>query len=151
LNNHVTVNLTSKQQAYLETIDELCRCHGHAHAKAIADKLNVRMASVTEAMRSLATKGLINYQPHKSITLTPQGRIIAAELEKRHNALEEFFHQILGCSKSRSETIACQVEHVIDEQFRHRLSSFIEFINDKKTACGSDLIEDFKNSYNKPR
>jgi len=148
LNNDFTVKLTSKQQAYLETIDELCRFHGHAHTKAIAEKLNIRMASVTEAMRALALKKLINYQPRKSITLTAQGRNIATELAERHNVLEEFFHQILGCSKPRSETIACQVEHVIDEQFRQRLNSFIQFINEKKTDCGFDLIDEFKKNYN---
>lgn len=145
--NNLGTHLTSKQQAYLETVDELCRFHGHAHTKAIAEKLNIRMASVTEAMRNLATKHLIHYQPRKSITLTPQGQKIAKELEKRHHALEEFFSQILGTSKSRSENIACQVEHIIDEQFRHRLTSFIEFINDQKTACDCDLIEEFKQNY----
>ncbi len=149
MNNDFIVKLTSKQQAYLETIDELCRLHGHAHTKAIADRLNIRMASVTEAMRALAVKKLINYQPRKSITLTPQGRKIATELAKRHNVLEEFFNQILGCSKLRSETIACQVEHVIDEQFRQRLNSFIQFINEKKSDYGFDIIEEFKDSYNK--
>ena len=150
MNTQLTIALTSKQQAYLETIDELCRQHGHAHAKAIADKLHISMASVTEAMRSLAAKRLINYQPHKSITLTAPGGEIATELEKRHKALEEFFYQILGCSKSRSRTIACEVEHIIDEQFRQRLSSFISFIQRKQSMTDGSLIDEFKNSYKQP-
>ena len=145
--DHLQIELTAKQQAYLETIDELCQAHGHAHAKAIAEKLNISMASVTEAMRGLAARELINYQPRQSITLTAQGGAIAAELAKRHHALEEFFLQILGCSKSRSRTIACEVEHIIDERFRQRLTSFVEFVQQKSSTAAGSLIEEFKKSY----
>jgi Mn-dependent DtxR family transcriptional regulator len=145
--NDITAALTPKQQAYLETIDELCREHGHAHSKGIAGRLNVTMASVTDALRTLKNLGLINYQPRRAVTLTSEGICIAAELHVRHRVLESFFTDILGCSRARATMIACQVEHVIDEQFRHRLKSFIQFTEARKNAQNLNIIEEFKQAY----
>lgn len=143
------IDLSLNQQAYIETIHALCRNHGHAHTKSIAAKLKIRMASVTEAMRGLATRGLVNYEVRKSITLTAEGEKIAIELEKRHATLADFFHNILGCSHDRSETIACQVEHIIDEKFCHRLAEFAHFLKQHELEDGHNLIGDFQAAYSR--
>ncbi|MBP5586310.1 MAG: hypothetical protein J6Y92_08165, partial [Lentisphaeria bacterium] len=45
--------LTESLEDYLEAIAELIAVEGHAHAKEIAAKLNVKMPSVTGALRQL--------------------------------------------------------------------------------------------------
>ncbi len=140
--------LSLKQQIYIETIYELCQIHEHAHAKSIADKLEVRMASVTGVLRSLSEKGLINYQPRQAVTLTEKGDAIGAELAQSHSILADFFHDIMGCPKSRSERMACNIEHVIDPEFRQRLSEFAYFLRNQ-AASGKDFIAEFKRTYKK--
>ncbi len=140
--------LSLKQQIYIETIYELCQAHNHAHAKSIADILGVRMASVTGVLRTLSEKGLINYQPRQAVTLTEVGKVIAAELAQSHSILAEFFHDIMGCTKARSERMACKIEHVIDPEFRHRLSEFAFFLKEKSSG-GKKMIAEFKRSYKK--
>lgn len=135
-----------KQQRYIETIFELSKVHGHAHSKDIADTLEIKMASVTDAIKKLAEKGLVNYQARKSITLTKHGLEIALSLDEKHHILADFFNNILGCPPKRSESFACSVEHVIDEEFSDRLADFALFL--KKEPNGKKLISEFQKKYN---
>ena len=62
--------LTSNLEDYLEVIFLLEQEQKSARAKDIADRLGVQRASVTGALQSLSQKGLINYHPYSSVTLT---------------------------------------------------------------------------------
>ena len=141
-------DITLKQQIYLETIYDLSKSEGHAHVKAIAERLSNRMPSVTEAMRKLAEKKLINYDVRKNISLTPYGEQVAEELDKRHSVLADFYAKILGCPTAKAQTIACKVEHVVDSAFCERLSLFAAFIRQKEDE-GYELIKEFKHFYEK--
>ena len=89
--------ISLKQQTYLETVYDLSLKEGHTHIKLIAEKLSISMPSVTEAVRRLAEKKLIDYDIRKNISLTSAGWQIAKELEERHNILADFYCRILGC------------------------------------------------------
>ena len=102
------------KQGYIETIHELCGEDGEGvGTKAIADRLGVKMPSVTQSLKRLAEMGLINYSPRKAVTLTGKGESFARELHCRHEILEEFFKKI-GCPPGKASEIACLVEHDID-------------------------------------
>ena len=105
--------LSLVQQNYIETVHHLCEEHGHAHTKDIAEMLDIKMASASEAMRSLSAAGYVNYTKRQAITLTEKGREIALELQKKHSVLAEFFRMI-GCGDDESDDIACRVEHHIN-------------------------------------
>jgi len=141
-------NISLKQQIYLETIYDLSMSEGHAHVKSIAERLSIRMPSVTEVMRKLADKKLINYDVRKNISLTDEGKRIAKELDKRHSVLADFFAKILGCPASKAQTMACKVEHVVDADFCDRLAGFASFFRDKEEN-GVELIKEFKDFYKK--
>jgi len=141
-------NISLKQQIYLETIYDLSVNEGHAHVKSIAERLSIRMPSVTEVMHKLAEKKLINYDVRKNISLTIEGGEIAIELDKRHSVLADFFAKILGCPASKAQSIACKVEHVVDSDFCDRLAGFADFFQDKEEN-GIELIKEFKEFYEK--
>ncbi|MBU8901518.1 MAG: metal-dependent transcriptional regulator [Victivallales bacterium] len=141
-------NVSLKQQVYLETIYDLSVSEGHAHVKSIADRLSIRMPSVTEVMHKLAEKNLINYDVRKNISLTAEGEKIAIELDKRHSVLADFFAKILGCPASKAQSVACKVEHVVDSDFCDRLAGFADFFQDKEEN-GIELIKEFKDFYKK--
>jgi DtxR family transcriptional regulator, Mn-dependent transcriptional regulator len=141
-------NISLKQQIYLETIYDLSISEGHAHVKSIAERLSNRMPSVTEVMRKLAEKKLINYDVRKNISLTDEGKRIAKELDKRHSVLADFFAKILGCPASKAQSMACKIEHVVDTDFCDRLAGFASFFRDKEEN-GVELIKEFKDFYEK--
>ena len=86
-----TIELSASLEDYLESIFFLSKEGGKARPKDIAERMNMRAASVTGALRTLAEKGLINYEPYAFVTLIETGYDIAG----KHEALLHFFTQVL--------------------------------------------------------
>ena len=105
--------LSASLQDYLEVIYQLEEANRVARAKDIADQMNVQRASVTGALKTLATRGLINYSPYSHVTLTEDGRQVAREIIRRHNTLKEFFIIALQLDPEKAEADACRIEHAI--------------------------------------
>ncbi len=119
--------LSASLEDYLETIYFLSRDEGKARPKEIALRMKVRAASVTGALKALAEKGLINYAPYSSVTLTADGREIAGGIAKKHEALLHFFTQVLGIEAREAEEFACSMEHTIPDHILQRLVRFAEY------------------------
>ncbi len=122
-----TTELSASQEDYLETIFFLMQEEARVRPKDIADRMKVRAASVTGALKALAGKGLINYAPYASVTLTDAGRIIAESIASKHEALLHFFTQVLGIETSEAEEFACTMEHSIPDHILKRFVRFAEY------------------------
>jgi len=136
--------LSLHQQQYIETIYSLSLKEEHAHTKEIAEELNIRMPSVTEALRTLSNMGLINYKVRQAVTLTDKGWDIGRELNKRHAVVATFFTEVLGVDAENAEKYACKVEHVIDDKLRKRLSDFVRFMKEDINMDAKDQLINFK-------
>jgi DtxR family Mn-dependent transcriptional regulator len=126
--------LTESLEDYLEAIAELSEAEGHAHTKEIADKLKVKMPSVTGALRQLAQMGYIVYNTHYPVTLTEKGKLIAEQVAARHKVLKKFFIDILGMFPEAATEAACHLEHLIDEDTANRFVLFSEAIENRIDA-----------------
>ena len=122
-----TRELSASLEDYLEMIFFLSREGPKVRPKAIAERMNVRAASVTGALKALAEKELINYAPYASVTLTPEGREVAGRIAVKHEALLHFFTQVLGLEASEAEEFACSMEHTIPDHILQRLVRFAEY------------------------
>lgn len=120
--------ISSSLEDYLEAIAEIIEEQGHAHTKEIADHLKVKMPSVTNALQALSARGLIHYQSHSPVFLTPAGAETAAVIRHRHNALRNFFCDILKLPANESNDAACKVEHIIGEKVTSRIVLLSEAI-----------------------
>ncbi|MDH3955606.1 MAG: metal-dependent transcriptional regulator, partial [Desulfobacteraceae bacterium] len=87
--------LSESLEDYLEIILDLEKSNKVARAKDIAEKMGVLRGSVTGALKNLAQKGLINYEPYSFITLTQKGSAIAKEITRRHNVIKAFLQNVL--------------------------------------------------------
>ncbi len=130
----MTRQLTSSLEDYLEAIAELIAVDGHAHTKEIAAKLNVKMPSVTGALRQLSDMGCITYSAHYPVQLTPQGRIVAERIMHRHQVLKSFFSGILGLPAEKASRTACQIEHLVDADTIRRFTLFSDAISRRRDA-----------------
>ena len=108
--------LSESLEDYLEAIAELIAVEGHAHTKEIAGKLNVKMPSVTGALRQLEQLGYITYNTHYPVSLTREGELVAGKIVRRHRALTRFFSSILGLPHDKASETACRLEHAVDEE-----------------------------------
>jgi len=128
--------LTASQEDYLEAVLLEVRRNGSARVRDVAARLDVAMPSVTGALKALAKRGLVNYQPYELITLTPRGRRLGEKVAGRHRALREFFTDVLGVEPATAERNACRIEHAVDDDLLERLRSFAAFVADDDRARG---------------
>lgn len=71
--------MTLSEENYLKTIFHLYQEEKEpVSTNAIAERLATKPSSVTDMMKKLATKNLINYQKYQGVTLTERG------MKKRH-------------------------------------------------------------------
>lgn len=140
---HDQKDLTSSLEDYLEAIFHLEQQQRVARAKDIADRVGVARASVTTALKTLADRGLINYEPYSYITLTTLGKKKAQEVVRRHTVLKEFFQDFLRLESSHADDNACRVEHALDEKATNRLVEFLSFLRECPRG-GEEWLKSFE-------
>ena len=121
--------LSESLEDYLETILALQTTKTVARSKDIAEKLDIKRGSVTGMLKKLAKSKLVNYEPYGYVTLTPEGREIALEIERRHIFLKDFFHRILKVDEQTADRTACQMEHAMDKQTFEKFKNFLKKID----------------------
>ena len=134
---------SSSMEDYLETIHQVIQEKQAVRSKEIAERLGVRAASVTGALRQLSAKGLVLYAPYGQITLTPEGEALAADVSARHRLLHDFLFGVLGLPESAADPAACRLEHALTPELRERLAAFIHFLD----ACPSEGHADWRERF----
>lgn len=130
-----TTALTATLEDYLEAIFNIVRRHKVARSKEIADSLNVKRPTVTVALRALAQKGYINYEPRSYVTLTESGEKAAKCVDKRHHILRDVFTEVFRIPYNASEKAACLMEHGMDTNICRAMTSLLKVVrNDKELA-----------------
>ena len=133
--------LSQSLEDYLEAILILERKYKVARVKQIADLLQVRMPSVTNAVKMLKEKKLVHYQKNSYISLTEEGRMIADRVSSRHSTIRIFLRDVLYFTPEDAEEAACRIEHVIDCDFIDRLELLNNFF--QKNITGTKRADEW--------
>jgi DtxR family Mn-dependent transcriptional regulator len=120
--------LSPSLEDYLEAVLDLVQTDKVARVRDIARRLKVGMPSVSSALRALAQRGLVNYDPYQVITLTAQGQRLAREIGRRHNVLHGFLANVLKLDEATAQANACRMEHAVDPVVLDRLEKLTAFI-----------------------
>ncbi len=121
-------NLTPSLEDYLEAISNLIKDQKVARVKDIAEKTNVKLSSVTGAVKQLAKQGFVNYQPYQYITLTEKGEKEAEKISNKRKVLKKFFIKVFDMKYTEAEDIACKFEHFLTPELTEKFKKFNEFI-----------------------
>jgi DtxR family Mn-dependent transcriptional regulator len=93
----------------------------------IADLTDTKPASVSDMLKKLAAKGLINYVKYQGVTLTKKGEEKALLVIRKHRLWEVFLVEKLAFSWDEVHDIAEQLEHVQSDELIRRLDKYLEF------------------------
>ena len=63
---------------------------------ALAARIGVRAATVSDGIRRLTEQGLVVHEPYGAVALTEQGRMHALAMVRRHRLIETFLVETLG-------------------------------------------------------
>lgn len=86
-------------------------------------------SSVTFALRGLADRGLVNYEPYQLVSLTKEGEAAAERIRRKHRGLSRFLQGVLDVDEAIAEANACRIEHAVTDGLVRRLSCFGEFMS----------------------
>ena len=117
--------LTSSMEDYLEAVLVLQQQKGYVRCGDVAELLDVKKPSVSRAVKELEKMGHVSRDEDGSVTLTPSGERIAAEIYERHR----FFTQRLIAAGVDPETAAkeaCHMEHGVSENSFEKLKQSME-------------------------
>ncbi len=115
--------LSASQEDYLEAIYHLVRDGHAARTRDIAERLRVRQASVSAAVKELAARGLLEHTAYGLTKLTRRGLATARGVAGRHLSLREFLETVLGLKPAQAERTACIMEHGAPPELSARLAS----------------------------
>lgn len=122
--------ISASLEDYLEVMYEIFEEKKGVKAIEIARRLGVGRSSVTDALKALADKNLVNYGRYDVLSLTDEGEKIAREVIGKHAVLYDFFSNVLNLSNEEADKNACRIEHVLSEE---AFNGFVEFMAQQKT------------------
>jgi len=119
---------TVSVEDYLKSIYLLEQRTGtRVKTKAIADKLEISLPSVTSMLKSLADDGLVEYQKYKGVTLSESGRLVALKVVRKHRLIELFLVHTLEYTWDEVHQEAERLEHAISDELASRIEQFLSF------------------------
>ena len=119
--------LSRTEENYIKAIFKISeREKNAAGTNSIATMLQTSAASVSDMLKKLRRKGLINYEKYKGVTLTTEGNKIATKLIRKHRLWEVFLVKKLKFSWDQVHDIAEELEHIPSEELINRLDNFLD-------------------------
>lgn len=116
------------EENYLKAIYKLIeQCGDTVTTNAIAEKMNTKAASVTEMLKKLADKKLINYQKYQGVTLSTKGKKVALSIIRKHRLWEMFLVEKLDFKWDEVHEVAEQLEHIHSDKLIQELDKFLNF------------------------
>lgn len=141
-NNISPKPLTLAMEDYLEAIFNLGNEKRAVRVKDIAKRLKVKMPTVTNMLKTLSSRGFIDYEKYEYIELTRKGHRVGKEIHRRHSVLRGFLTNILKINPKKADEEACKMEHGVSSSTLNRFVEFMGFIQSCPRA-GSTWLENF--------
>jgi DtxR family Mn-dependent transcriptional regulator len=114
------------EENYLKAIYKLLdQDESGASTNALAGKMNTKAATVTDMLKRLAFKKLVNYTKYQGVSLTPSGKKAALAVIRKHRLWEVFLVEKLQFRWNEVHDIAEQLEHVNSDELVERLDKFL--------------------------
>jgi DtxR family Mn-dependent transcriptional regulator len=126
-------------EEYLESIGALEERESPVSTTSIAQSIGVSLASVSEMLRRLSEKGLVEHTPYGGASLTEEGRQRFLKLTRRHRLWEVFLNRYLGIEWEDVYRHACVLEHATSDLVADKLAEFME--NPEVCPHGSPIPE----------
>jgi DtxR family Mn-dependent transcriptional regulator len=118
--------MTFSEENYLKAIYHLATVtETEVSTNSIAETMETKASSVTDMLKKLAEKNLVNYKKYQGVSLTDKGRLSAKMIVRKHRLWEVFLVEKLNFAWDEVHDIAEQLEHIKSEQLINKLDDFL--------------------------
>ena len=118
--------MTLSEENYLKAIYHLTIVsNSDVSTKSRAETMETKASSVTDMLKKLAEKDLVNYIKYQGVSLTEDGKLAAKMIVRKHRLWEVFLVEKLDFSWDEVHDIAEQLEHIKSEKLINKLDDFL--------------------------
>jgi len=121
------MNFSIAEENYIKAIWRLQKDQQNVTTNELSDELQTKPASVTDMLKRLTEKKLLNYQPYYGVKLTADGKKLALSIIRRHRLWEFFLVNKLQFNWDEVHVIAEELEHVGSQELIDRLDQFLGY------------------------
>ena len=112
---------------YIKSIYKLEKYGKSVSTSDLARYLKIGDGSVTDMIKKLSAKKLIQYKPYRGVSLTDAGRRLALRMVRRHRLWEMFLVRFLGYKWNEIHDEAERLEHVTSDEMELRLDKALGY------------------------
>jgi DtxR family Mn-dependent transcriptional regulator len=123
----VSPNFSVAEENYIKSIYHLQQADENVSTNALADHIKTKPASVTDMLKKLQAKGLVNYNPYKGFRLSREGNKAALTIIRRHRLWEFFLVDQLEFNWEEVHEVAEQLEHISNRKLVDKLDAFLGY------------------------
>jgi len=116
---------SERTEEYVEAIYKRQSKENPVSTSSLAADLGVSQPAVTDMLRTLENKGLIDYKVSRGAALTRSGEQRALAVIRRHRLWERFLTDVLGMKWDKVHEEACRLEHATSPDIEKGLSSLL--------------------------
>ncbi|MDL1912988.1 MAG: metal-dependent transcriptional regulator [Bergeyella sp.] len=141
---------TLSEENYLKALFYLTNEKNQVSVNELSLFLHIKMPSVNSMMKKFSVKNWVNYESYKPLTLTREGKKMAAQVVRKHRLTEMFLVEKMNFGWEEVHEIAEQIEHIQSEVFFDKIDEILNFpktdphgspIPDKK---GKIIFQEYK-------
>ncbi|MFW5659731.1 MAG: metal-dependent transcriptional regulator [Bacteroidota bacterium] len=114
------------EENYLKEIFKYSESGTSVSTSKLSKALKTTPASVTDMIKKMSEKGLLDYRPYHGVKLTNAGQQLAVDVIRKRRLWETFLVQHLNFKWDQVHEIAEQLEHVHSEELISRLDTYLE-------------------------
>lgn len=119
------MNFSVSEENYIKSIYHLQQEGGLVNTNALAAEMQTKAASVTDMLKKLSGKKILQYEKYKGFKLNDNGKKIALSVVRKHRLWEYFLVEKLGFEWDKVHDIAEELEHVSSDELIERLEQFL--------------------------
>jgi DtxR family Mn-dependent transcriptional regulator len=121
------MQISLTEENYIKAIYSLSSKHPAegVSTNELSNYFNNKAASVTDMLKRLADKKVINYQKYKGVELSAKGLKMAIKIVRKHRLWEVFLLEKLNFKWDEVHEIAEQLEHIQSDELIQRLDKFL--------------------------
>lgn len=93
----------------------------------LAEKMEVVPGTATTMAKHLEQLGLLDYKPRIGVLLTPNGRVEALRVLRKHRIVEMFLVDVLNLDWSEIHEEAELLEHAISDKLLEKMDAYLDY------------------------
>ncbi|MEP6596321.1 MAG: metal-dependent transcriptional regulator [Ginsengibacter sp.] len=119
------MNFSISEENYIKGIYHLQAQGGLVNTNDLAKELNTKAASVTDMLKKLKAKKILQYERYHGFKLNDNGNKVALIIIRKHRLWEYFLVAKLGFDWDKVHVIAEELEHVSSAELIKRLDGYL--------------------------